>query len=71
MKSIATAFFGLILASGACAQSTDPEHPSPWTSLGVNGLEGARMDRELESGVINPREVNCARWLVFLWFQTE
>lgn len=42
MKRIATALFGLILASGAGAQSTDPDHPSPWTSLGVNGRGAGR-----------------------------
>lgn len=42
MKPIATALLGLMMATGACAQSTDPEHPSPWTSLGVNGRGAGR-----------------------------
>ncbi|MBS2034492.1 hypothetical protein JST97_05880 [bacterium] len=37
MKTLATVVLGMTLSMGAWAQSTDPDHPSAWASLGVNG----------------------------------
>lgn len=37
MKTLATVVLGMALTLGGWAQSTDPEHPSAWGSLGING----------------------------------
>ncbi|MFN8608751.1 MAG: hypothetical protein U0931_14535 [Vulcanimicrobiota bacterium] len=42
MKTLVTVVLGMTLSLGGWAQSTDPDHPSAWASLGVNGRGSGR-----------------------------